>query len=260
MPRLPHPPEYYYRLQDAAHRRATGLFIAPGRKLLTEALRSLSLDRFHAILYDQAELPPFLPSPLNERAFPLPSWQIRRISGQETPDGFVTILRLPQPYLFPPFPPAVLVERLQDPGNLGTLIRSMEWLGWKHLWLTADSADPFSPKAVRASMGSLFRLNVQRTDRWDELLQGYEGRCIVAALKGIPAHEVDWSQYDSLYIGSEAHGVQRAPQRWPKVSIPPDPLSQAESLNAAVAAALLLYVQREVRAGRIHTSPPPPPF
>lgn len=255
MPPLPHPPEYYRRLQTSAHRRETGLFLAVGRKLLHEALRSLPPERFHAILYDEKENLPDLPPSIGSRAYRLPAWQIERISGQETPEGVVTVLTLPPPLSFPPYPPAILVERLQDPGNLGTLLRSMEWLGYSRLWLTEDSADPYSPKAVRASMGSVFRLEAQRIASWEKLLLGYDGRCAVAAADGMPAHEVDWSRYDTLYIGSEAHGVRRAPADWLRVAIVPSPASRAESLNAAIAAALLMYARREITAGRLHTSP-----
>lgn len=255
MPRLPHPPEYYRKLHEAHHRAATGLFIASGKKLLHEALRSLPVERFHAIMYDTERRLPPLPPELRERSYRLPAWQIARISGQDTPDGIVTILHCPPPPSFPPFPSALLIENLQDPGNLGTLIRTAEWLGIQHIWLTSNSVDPFHPKVVRGSMGSLFRTHIQRVGSWERLLSGYEGRCVVAAADGVPVHAVDWRQYDALYIGSEAHGVRRAPTHWLRVAIPPSATSQAESLNAAIAAAILLYLQREVRAGRLHTSP-----
>ncbi|MCS7296691.1 MAG: RNA methyltransferase [Bacteroidia bacterium] len=253
---LPHPPEYYRRLHESRHRREAKLFIAPGRKLLKEALYSLPASRFHAILYDQSLPPPDLPTELRDKLHPLPRWQIERISGQETPEGVVAILIQPPLHSFPPYPPALLGEGIQDPGNLGTLLRSMEWFGYHHLWLSPESVDPFHPKVVRASMGSLFRLRVERIQEWSLLLSGYEGRCVVAAVDGTPAHQIDWEKYDSLYIGSEARGVSQAPAHWQRVSIPPSPTCQAESLNVAIAATLLLYLQREIKAGRLHTLPP----
>lgn len=256
MPRLPHPPDFYRKLHDSASRREAGLFLAVGRKLFYEALHSVPPDHFHAVFYESSDTLAEIPSSLRDKAYKLPSWQIVRISGQETPEGIISVLRLPPPPSFPPYPAAVLVERLQDPGNLGTLLRAMEWFGCQHLWLTEDSADPYAPKAVRASMGSIFRMQVRRVKAWGDLLAGYEGRCAVADREGIPAHEVDWRQYDTLYIGSEAHGATRAPAHWLRVSIPPSPSSRAESLNLAVAATILLYLQREVRAGKLHTSLP----
>lgn len=220
-----------------------------------EALGTLPVERFHAIFYDRDYALPALPASLQSKCYALPEWQIKRLSGQETPEGIVSVLYKPshrEPY---DFPPAILAERLQDPGNLGTLLRSMEWFGYQHLWLTADSVDPFSPKAVRASMGSIFRVKVQRVENWEALLRAYEGRCVVADAEGVPAHEVPWDQIDSIYVGSEAHGVSQAPSAWMRVSIPPSSTSRADSLNVAIAATLLMYLRREITAGKLHTLP-----
>ncbi|MEN2992796.1 MAG: RNA methyltransferase [Bacteroidia bacterium] len=256
MPPLPHPPKFYQALHQAAHRKATGLYLALGHKLLAEALKSLPPQAFHAILYDQEGPPPLVPPSLQGLLYPLPAWQIARIAQQETPQGVIAVLHQPALSMPDPLPPAILAERLQDPGNLGTLLRTMEWLGYKYLWLTEDSVDPFHPKVVRASMGSLFRLQVARWKEWKELLRHYEGRTVVADPQGKPATEVSWARYDSLYLGGEASGAQRAPQHWLRVSIPPSPTAQAESLNVSLAAALLLYTRREIMCGRLHTLSP----
>ncbi|MCS6895353.1 MAG: RNA methyltransferase [Bacteroidia bacterium] len=256
MRRPPHPLEFYRRLHESRHRYETGLFLAPGKKLFWEALRSLPLERFHCIFYGEMGEHPTLPEELKEKCYRLPNWQIERLSGQDTPEGIVSVLYMPPESRVLDASPAILAERLQDPGNLGTLLRSMEWFGYEQLWLTADSADPFSPKAVRASMGSVFRLRVQRVKDWSSLLTAYEGRCVVATMQGMPIHEVPWSKLDSLYIGSEAHGVNLAPPHWMRVSIPPSSTSRGDSLNVAVAATLLLFVRREIIAGRLHTLPP----
>lgn len=257
MPLLPHPPKFYQRLQEPTHRQATGLYLAPGKKLLTEAVKSLRPQDFHAIFYTKASYVQGLPSELAAKAFPLPEWQLARISGLESPEGVVAVLHLPPPVsLSPPLPPAVLGETLQDPGNVGTLLRTMEWFGYSYLWLNPTSSDPYHPRTVRASMGSLFRLHAQRVQDWQSLVRHYEGRCIVADLNGCPPEAVDWTQYDSLYLGNEARGCREAPPDWPRVKIPPAPTSQADSLNVTIAAAILLYTASALRTGRLHTSPP----
>ena len=256
MPRLPHPPKFYERLHEASHRRDSGLYLAPGRKLVLEAIRSLPLEAFHAILVSEEAFCAQLPSMLADRTFVVPEWQLARISKQDTPDTVLAVLYLPPLPEATSYPPAVLAEGLQDPGNLGTLLRTLEWLGHSTLWLSAGSVDPFHPRAVRASMGSLFRLQVHRVEAWHDLLIAYHGRCVVADLGGKSPLQVDWGAYDSLYIGSEAHGPQKAPADWPRVWIPPAPTSQADSLNVTIAAALLLYVQGAFRAGMLRTSLP----
>ncbi|GIV23524.1 MAG: RNA methyltransferase [Bacteroidia bacterium] len=253
MPLLPHPPKFYEALHEAAHRRATRLYLAIGRKLLEEALRSLPPAAFHAVLLAQESQACALPPPLANKVFILPAWQIARISKQENPEGVVAVLHQCAPPLPEAMPPAVLGEGLQDPGNVGTLLRTMEWLGWHTLWLSERSVDPYHPKVVRASMGSIFRVQAFRVENWAALLRAYEHRCVVADLSGMPPEEIAWQAYDSLYIGSEAHGPRLAPATWPRVCIPPAPTAQADSLNVTIAAALLLYTRREIIAGRLHT-------
>lgn len=253
MPLLPHPPKFYEALHEAAHRRATGLYLAIGRKLLGEAVRSLPPSAFHAILLSQEGQAGRLPPSLAEKVFILPAWQIARISKQENPDGVVVVLYQEAPSFPEAMPPAVLGEGLQDPGNVGTLLRTMEWLGWHTLWLSEGSVDPYHPKVVRASMGSIFRVQTFRVEDWAALVKRYESRCIVADLYGMSPEQVDWSTYDSLYIGNEAQGPRLAPAVWPRVCIPPAPSAQADSLNVTIAAALLLYTRREIIAGRLRT-------
>ncbi|MCS7189886.1 MAG: RNA methyltransferase, partial [Bacteroidia bacterium] len=220
-------------------------------KLLREAISSLPKENFHAILLSDKEDTGIVPPYLRKVTFILPEWQLERISRQENCEGVVTVLYQSVFSLSSPYPPAVLAEGLQDPGNLGTLLRTMEWMGWNCLWLSEGSVDPFHPRAVRASMGSLFRVYVQQAKDWDRLLQAYEGRCIVASPEGVSPQAVQWEKYDALYIGSESQGVRYAPLHWPRVQIPPAPSARAESLNVAIATAILLYLQREFRAGRI---------
>ncbi|RMF51533.1 MAG: hypothetical protein D6750_03515 [Bacteroidetes bacterium] len=249
MARLPHPPKFYQALQQAEQRYATGLYIAPGKKLLQEALRSLPEEAFHAILYAEGAVERSWPPTLEAKAFSVPAWQLARIAGLESPEGVVVVLQLPTPVaLVPPFPPAVLAEGLQDPGNVGTLLRTMEWFGFSQLWLSEGSVDPYHPRVVRASMGSVFRVRAQKVAHWESLLPAYEGRCVVADLEGEPADTFDWHRYDALYLGSEARGPRQAPQHWPRVRVPSAPTSRADSLNVTIAAAILLYLAAHAKA------------
>lgn len=255
MPRLPHPPKFYEQLHEAAHRRATGLYLALGRKLVREAARSLPREAFHVILVSEKAFCAQLPESLADCTLVVPEWQLARISRQDAPDTALAVLHQPRLDEMPTYPPAVLAEGLQDPGNVGTLLRTLEWLGYTTLWLSADAVDPFHPRVVRASMGSIFRVRVHRIEAWSELLTSYAGRCVVADYGGRAPEELRWSHYDSLYVGSEAHGPRKAPDDWPRVWVPPAPTACAESLNVTIAAALLLYLQQGFRAGRLHTLP-----
>jgi len=116
------------------------------------------------------------------------------------------------------------------------------------VWLSPDSIDPFHPKVVRASMGSLFRLNLARTKDWQALLQAFPGQIAVATLHGVPPDQISWQTVAGLYLGSEGQGIRHAPPHGIPVHIPKAPSAQAESLNVATAGAILLYCWRGLQA------------
>ena len=135
--------------------------------------------------------------------------------------------------------PLVVLDGVQDPGNVGAIARTCAAAGVPALAVLEGTADPFGPKAVRASAGNVFRLAVARADAAD--LAGL--RTVgAAAAGGEPPEAVRWDAVDALVLGSEAHGLRQAPGR--AVTIP---VAQGvESLNVAAAAAVLLFA---IRAG-----------
>jgi TrmH family RNA methyltransferase len=242
MRRLPHPPKFYQALREAAARTNTGLYLIEGSKLIQEALASLPPQSIHAILWRYDEEPPFaVPSDL---LYPVAPWLLERITTLETAPPGIAIayqnLQAPQPQ----DKPVLFLEGLQDPGNVGTLIRLAEWFGLKAIWLSPDSVDPFHPKVVRASMGSLFRISIARAQNWENLLNAFPGQIAVATLQGPPPKEINWQAIDALYLGSEGQGVRYAPPHAVSVYIPKAPSAKANSLNVATAAAILLYCWR----------------
>ena len=242
MRHLPHPPKFYQALREAAARTKTGLYLIEGPKLIQEALASLPPPSIHAILWRYDEEPPFaVPSNLLYLVAP---WLLERITTLETAPPGIAIayqnLQAPEPH----HKPALFLEGLQDPGNVGTLIRLAEWFGLKAIWLSPDSVDPFHPKVVRASMGSLFRVSIARTQNWQTLLHTFPGQIAVATLQGPPPKEINWQAIDALYLGSEGQGVRYAPPHAVSVYIPKAPSAKADSLNVATAAAILLYCWR----------------
>ncbi len=241
MPRLPHPPKFYRALREASARAEHGLYLVEGRKLVLEALHSLPLGLFHAILWDERE-----PFPFGE-GLPFVYLVDERILAQvttlETPPTAIAILRLDAARLEPAKQPALFLEGLQDPGNVGTLIRLAEWFGVGQVWLSPESIDPLNPKVIRASMGSCFRVKVHRVVEWPALLLAY-GAVVVADRYGSSPEVIDWQRCEGLYLGHEGQGVSRAPSHWPRVHIPKAPSAQADSLNVATAGAILLYAWR----------------
>jgi TrmH family RNA methyltransferase len=166
------------------------------------------------------------------------------ISDTQTPPGLLAVLPLPSAFRLPPssLSFALLLDRLSDPGNLGTLLRTAAAAGVPAVFLAPGTVDAYNPKVVRAAMGAHFHLPLVEVG-WDELpdlLSGLEV-WLAEARQGEAYDRVDWRKPCALVIGSEAEGPSEvARQLTPRrVHIPmPGP---AESLNAAVAAGVILF-------------------
>jgi TrmH family RNA methyltransferase len=141
----------------------------------------------------------------------------------------------------------VVLENLQDPGNLGTVLRTAEALGIEKVILLGSCCDPFSPKVLRASMGAVFRLSLEMEEDVEKLgnrLKG-EGITLLAAVpdaSAVPVTEIDFQKgLYSIWIGNEGNGLTRQAMDvcHKKVVIPM--IGRAESFNASAAATILLW-------------------
>lgn len=169
-------------------------------------------------------------------------------SDTETPSGILAVL----PIIDLPLPvrPTLLLilDRVADPGNLGTMVRTAAAAGAEGVLLSPGCVDPYNPKAVRATMGALLRVPVLLSS-WEEIGLRAAGLNVwLAAAGGSLAYTaVDWREPSALIIGSEASGV--GPEALAlgsgEVSVPM--AAQTESLNAAAAAAVLLFEARRQR-------------
>lgn len=183
---------------------------------------------------------------LGARGYRVPEAVLAKAADTEAPQGIVAVWA-PRHWQMAELGPgvAVICDGLQDPGNLGTIIRTAEALGAGGVVLTRGAVDPYNPKVVRSAMGSLFRLPVIRGGEPEEVagsLTGLGYRLAVAEADGkaLP-WEAPLAGKVALVIGSEAHGpsaeMVAAAQQTLRIPMP----GPAESLNAGVAASLLLY-------------------
>lgn len=234
-------------LHEARGRREQGLLLLEGRHLLEEALRlGLQPDRVLATpAWIEAHLDLWQSLPSATRRLTLAEEALQHAATTRQPDGVLATLAPPE---LPPGRQARFVlalDRLQDPGNLGTLLRTALAAGVEEVWL-ADGADPHAPKVLRASSGAALALPLRR-------LTGAElpgcleaaaaaGLQVVATLvgEGRPYWELDWRRPTLLLLGNEGAGLtpQLCELAAERVTIPHSP--NVESLNVAVAAAPLL--------------------
>ena len=225
-------------LTSRKEREHTGLFVADGTKLLQEAARWYEgLDT--AIFSDGVEIE--LPKGVN--VYTVPEDVMASISPMEAPQGALFLCRLPEKKAFAPKPGMLLLDGIQDPGNLGTILRTADALEIP-VALLEGCADPYNHKTVRASMGAIFRTPVQQTT-WQEAKQACADAGIPVAVTALSDRAVDLRQADlrsmAVVIGSEGKGVRPEilDSAQAELIIPMN--SRCESLNAAIAAAIVMW-------------------
>ena len=230
-------------LSSRKERESAGLFVADGTKLLQEAVRFWpGLDT--VILSDgvAAEVPDHVP------VIRVPPDVMESISPMASPQGAVFVCRLPQKTPFCPKSPMLLLDGIQDPGNLGTILRTANALGVSVV-LLEGCADPYSHKVVRASMGAVFRAPVVQTT-WEAAAAALKAARIPVAVTALSETARDIRQADvksmAVVIGSEGQGVRREilESADAQLIIPMDP--NCESLNAAVAAAIVMWQMEQI--------------
>jgi TrmH family RNA methyltransferase len=177
-----------------------------------------------------------------------------QIAGTEAPQGVIALVQPPDWAADDLFrAPALLVvlDAVQDPGNAGTIVRAAEAFGGSGVLFLEGTVSPFNSKTLRASAGSLFRLPYLTSVGRDLALKELRRRSVqtlaACSHEGSPPEAFDWTLPTALIVGSEAHGVSEGlSSAAAKVRIP---TRGVESLNAAVAAAVLLYGASRQRAG-----------
>ncbi len=225
-------------LTSKKERTAAGLFVADGTKLLSEAVRFW--DGLETVILTegvQADIP------AGVRVVRVSEDVMQSISPMETPQGALFLCRLPQEVPFVPQPGMLLLDGIQDPGNLGTILRTADALNIP-VAILEGCADPYSHKVVRASMGAVFRRPVLQTT-WKAAQQACAQANIPVAVTALSASAVDIRTAPvntmAVVIGSEGQGVRReileAAQK--QLIIPMN--AHCESLNAAIAAAIVMW-------------------
>ena len=171
--------------------------------------------------------------------------QMEQMSGLDTPPGILAVVKIPQQGEIKTSSKLVLaMDGIANPGNMGTLIRTAEWFGIRDVVCSTDCVELWNPKTVQATMGSLFRMKVWKTNLADFLHQAQsEGRTVYGALlEGENLFQMKAKPEGILVIGSESHGIRAdvLPCITHPVTIPRVGGSATESLNAAVAGAILM--------------------
>ncbi len=166
----------------------------------------------------------------------------RFLSDEKTPQGILCRVRIPSGELTPPTGKCIFLDGVADPGNVGTILRTANAAGYKKAYLSADCADPYSPKCVRASMSGVFFMEICRGEREEILSVLREKAIVVADMGGENVFEfLPPSEY-TLVIGNEANGISPTTHAVASHTVKIPMQSTQESLNAAVSAGIIMYV------------------
>lgn len=251
------------QLQNKKYRDESGLFLLEGIKLFREAVMAgvtlesvLVREDCGDLLSEAQRLLPDAPFAL------LSAGAFDKITTEKSPEGIIGVakyLDISHKYIKIDRKRAdgyggeriMLFSQIRDPGNLGTIIRSALAFGFDRLILSADCADLYHGKTVRAAMGSLFKMKIDIAEDFEEAIRSLKaaGRRVLAAMPAegsLSLREGVLSPLDCVVIGNEGHGIpgETAALCTAAVVIPMAP--GAESLNAAIAASVFLWAQRGV--------------
>ncbi len=232
-------------LKNAKTRREEGLFLVEGEVMIREALscglrlREAVADESRVAFAEELE-------GMGLRATLVSRSLLESICDTQTPQGICASFEAPQPMEIELLPDRVVaLDALQDPGNLGTIWRTADAAGFQALLLGEGCVDPLSPKVQRAAMGSGFRLGFAYADLLCDALTELKGRgykIIASDLRGEDFYAMgDVGERFVLVIGNEARGISQDVSDCADLRVRLPMRGGAESLNAAVAAGIMMY-------------------
>lgn len=224
-------------LKEKKGRRRTGTFLVEGHKMVREAVTS-GMDVVRLILREDYA----------GETYGLPAVRLGRdafaaVCDEKTPQGIAAEVAIPLRSVQPPQGRCLLLDGLQDPANVGAIIRTAVAAGYEDIYL-AGCADPFSPKSVRASMSGVFFARIMQGTQ-EEILSAIAGMSVIAAdMGGEDVFSYVAPEKFCLAVGSEGSGLSALVRGRADVTvcIPMD--ARTESLNAAVSAGILMYALR----------------
>lgn len=230
-------------LKHGKYRKANSLFVAEGNKVVAELLdtdfkcENILITNTWAEKYKNIQS--FLPfyEVITQK-------EMNQVSSMSTPPGILAVSRIPDIKFTAKDAEdeiIILLDGINDPGNLGTIIRTAEWFGIRKLVCSEDSAEIWQPKTIQSAMGSVFRIEVMASNLQD-FLKNNKMPVYGASMSGENIFNKKIENKGIIIIGSESHGISKELMSMVSVSvhIPRQKGSRTESLNASVAAGIIM--------------------
>ena len=232
-------------LRDRKGREDEGMFLVEGEKLIAEALDcGLGIGELLADEDHIAAAEAF--AARGARAHLAPRSLLESVCDTRTPQGICAAFTLPEPVPFDRLPDRIVaLDGTQDPGNVGTIWRTADAAGFQGVLFGGGCADPLSPKVQRAAMGSGFRVPFAQADDLPAALAALSARGYAIIASDLRGHDFyarpDPGSRFALVIGNEARGISDATRAAATMLVKLPMRGGAESLNAAVAAGIMMY-------------------
>ena len=182
------------------NRIQSGFFIAEGEKIIDELLESKlevvnifsSLEKYN----------------ISDYYIPISSSQLKQISNLKTPNKVLGLFKIPKSSEIDFNSNIIALEEINDPGNLGTIIRLCDWFGIKNIICSSNSVDCYNPKVIQASMGSICRVNISYMD-FHKFLDSKNYNTVAADLNGQNLRDFTFSDNQIIFFGSESNGLSK---------------------------------------------------
>lgn len=223
-------------LDKKKYRQKYNLFLVEGNKIIKELPNSdYEIENLYSIdpeniTFKTKEIEKILPNDL------------KKISFLQHPKDSVAVCKIPESKILTDVKIQLILDGIQDPGNLGTIIRLADWFGIEQIICSNDTVDVYNPKVIQATMGSFLRVNVFYTNL-DEYLKDYQYPILGTDMNGENIYETQFPERFSLVFGNEGNGIRPSTEDLisKMITIPRFGKSQStESLNVSMSAGIIL--------------------
>jgi len=241
--------KHILKLQQKKYRKEFAEFLVEGVKGVYEGLRSdadVLLVLVEGSRRDEPEFAELIQ--LAEEKDVAIEFVVRKDIGEikttETFPGVLAVISIPEiaPEDVLEGGPVIVLDNIKDPGNLGTIIRTADWFGIEHIVLSEDSVDPYNPKVVRSTMGSIFRIKIFEAQHLENFLRNASKEYVLVGLDldAAPIEKLKPKKNAMYIFGSESHGLRPELEQMLHERYTIAGKGSAESLNVAVSAGILM--------------------
>lgn len=233
----------YKSLKLKKYRLKYNKFLVEGSKMISEVPAS-QIDRIECLFVSDEKFLPELATDLLDHIVFITNKEMKALSSMKTPPGVLAVIKdcdvkdlSPGKAILGPW---IGLEGISDPGNLGTIVRSAAWFGYKHMVLIGDCVDPYNNKVVQASMGSFWNVQFYRADLSE--LAKIKTPLLIADMGGLDYRSFDWPENFILVLGGESQGLSNDLRALAQESlgVPSVASTVTDSLNLSITASILM--------------------